>query len=151
MRLLIFELRPLALEKTGLAAALQARLDGVEVRGGIQANLTVVGEERLSPRVQAELYHIAQEALNNVLKHAHAQHVRVALEFQAAETVLEITDDGQGFVPDQAHEGGGLGLRGMQERVQKLGAGLSIASEPGHGTKITVRVPVSNHTNRGLE
>ncbi|MBI4787143.1 MAG: PAS domain S-box protein [Chloroflexi bacterium] len=139
MRLLIFELRPLALEKSGLAAALQARLDAVEIRGGIQAKLEVLGTDRLSTMVEQELYHIAQEALNNTLKHAHAHNVHIRLEFGAAETRLELCDDGMGFTLVNLYQGGGLGLRGMKERAQKIGGQLEIESDA-NGTRITVLV-----------
>ena len=97
MRLLIFELRPPALEETGLAAALQARLKAVEARGGLQADMRVEGEEQLPLQLQQELYNIAREALNNAMKHAYAQHVRVRLQYRDDATVLEVTDDGAGF------------------------------------------------------
>jgi signal transduction histidine kinase len=143
MRLLIFELRPLALEKGGLATALQVRLDSVETRAGIQASLHVEGKERLPHTIQEELYHIAREALNNVLKHAHAQHVRIQLQFQDDATSLQVSDDGVGFDP-QASKGGGLGLPGMKERVQKINGELRIESAPGQGTTVSVRVPTNN-------
>ncbi len=146
MRLLIFELRPLALEKSGLAAALQARLEAVEGRTGIQVELNVVGAEYadgLPYGVQEELYHIAQEALNNVLKHAHARHVRVSLSVSEGATCLEISDDGVSFDPAQAAQAGGLGLAGMKERAQKIGGTIGFDSAPGQGTKVTIRVPVS--------
>lgn len=145
MRLLIFELRPLALEKIGLAAALQARLDSVELRGGMKTELHVDGVQNLEhlPRpAEEELYHIAQEALNNVLKHSHAQHVRVQLCFSEVETLLEVSDDGVGFAPAAASSAGGLGLSSLQERADKIGARLNIESTPGQGTEIRVVVPV---------
>ena len=138
MRLLIFELRPPALEKIGLVEALRARLKAVEGRGGMVADLRVEGIENLPLAVQQELYQIAQEALNNVLRHAHAQHVTVSLAFGADFTRLEVTDDGVGFDLAVAQEGGGQGLRSLRERAQRLGAKLFIESMPGGGT--TVRV-----------
>jgi PAS domain S-box-containing protein len=147
MRLLIFELRPLALEKIGLAAALQARLDSVELRGGMQTELHVdgvQGPEHLPGPAEEELYHIAQEALNNVLKHSHAEHVRVHLRFSEAETLLEIGDDGAGFAPTAVSSGGGLGLASLKERAEKIGGRLEIESTPGSGTEIRVAVPVSS-------
>ena len=105
MRLLIFELRPPALAQGGLAAALQARLDTVEAHGGIKTCLQVEGEENLSTSTQAELYSIAMEALNNVLKHAHAQSVRIRLEFGRDLTKLEIHDNGKGFESGRAAAG----------------------------------------------
>ncbi|HTY08009.1 MAG TPA: cache domain-containing protein [Candidatus Edwardsbacteria bacterium] len=144
MRLLIFELRPLALEKIGLAAALQARLESVEMRGGMTTELSVEGEEdseHLPRLIEEELYHIAQEALNNALKHAHAQHLALRLRFSEAETLLEVCDDGVGFVPSASGAGGGLGLASLKERAQKIGAKLSIESAPGSGTQIQVTAP----------
>jgi signal transduction histidine kinase len=149
MRLLIFQLRPPALEKSGLAAALQARLDAVETRGGIRAKLLVEGTfnaEQLPLPIQEELYHIAQEALNNALKHAHPQQVRVGLRFSQDAICLEISDDGLGFALASAQESGGLGLRGMRERAERIGAELDIESAPGRGTKVTVQVPYSPKT-----
>lgn len=143
MRLLIFELRPPVLAKIGLAAALQARLDSVEARGGIQTKLHVDGEqdrEQLPHTTEEELYHIAQEALNNVLKHANAQHVWVHLRFSEAETFMSIRDDGIGFAATAtAH--GGLGLASLKERAEKIRANLEIESTPGTGTEIRVVVP----------
>jgi len=141
MRLMIYQLRPPLLEKGGLAVALQARLDAVERRGGIHAELVVEGEDRLPSTIQAELHQIAQEALNNALKHAHAQEVQVHLCFGDAVTCLQVRDDGVGFELAAAQMGGGLGLPGMKERVQKIGGRLQIASAPGEGTKVVVEVP----------
>jgi signal transduction histidine kinase len=141
MRLLIFELRAPALEKSGLAAAIQARLDAVEGRGGVQAELQVEGEESLPFAIQEELYHAVQEALNNALRHAKAQRVQVRLQFQDAATRVEICDDGLGFDPTVAGEGGGFGLRGMRERAQRIGGSLQIESAPGKGTKVSILVP----------
>jgi signal transduction histidine kinase len=146
MRLLIFELRPPALAKIGLAAALQARLDSVEMRGGIQTELHVHGEQNgdeVSHEVEEELYHIAQEALNNVLKHANAKHVWVRLCFADIETILSIRDDGIGFAPS-AERKGGLGLASLEERAEKIGASMEIESTPGAGTEIRVVVPASS-------
>jgi PAS domain S-box-containing protein len=145
MRLLIFELRPLALEKIGLAAALQARLDSVEMRGGIQTELHIDGQrdrQAMPHTVEEELYHIAQEALNNVLKHASAQHVWVDLCFSTAETSLAIRDNGVGFTLTLASNGG-LGLASLKERAEKIGAILEIKSTLGTGTEIKVTVPAN--------
>jgi PAS domain S-box-containing protein len=147
MRMLIFELRPLALEKSGLAGALQARLDAVEKRGGLQAELRLSGVEGMANgdwlplAAQQELYHIAQEALNNSLKHARAGRVRVCLNLEDRRVYLEVADDGAGFVPVEAEGQGGLGLPGMRERVGRLGGQLHIESAPGKGTRVIVEVP----------
>ncbi len=81
MRLLIYNLRAPALDDEGLVGALQGRLDAVEARAALRADLSAEGEDRLAPTARQELYFIAQEALNNVVKHARAEHVRVRLRF----------------------------------------------------------------------
>ena len=141
MRLLIFELNPPALDKGNLSDAIQIRLDAVESRGGVAVSYHVEGTEKLTPLLRRELYQITQEALNNTLKHAQARAVKVRLLFGERETVLEISDDGTGFDPELARRGGGLGLRGMGERVQKCGGSLAIESQPGRGTQVRVCVP----------
>ncbi len=140
MRLLIYELRPPVLETGGLEGALQARLDAVETRAGLHAALQVEGTDVLPAAVQEELYHIAREALNNLLKHARARSVHVHLVFQETSTLLEICDDGVGFHPDEIRASGGLGIPGMKERAQRIGARLEIYSAPGEGTMVRVSV-----------
>jgi nitrate/nitrite-specific signal transduction histidine kinase len=145
MRLLIFELRPSALEHHGLASALQARLDAVERRGGVRGELHVDGEDHLSPLMQAELYHIAQEALNNTLKHAHAQRVDIYLSFSETRVQLQVCDDGVGF--DAASLGrGGQGLAGMRERAQRIHGELLIDSKVGGGSTVTAIAPLNSPT-----
>jgi PAS domain S-box-containing protein len=141
MRLLIYELRPTALEKGGLADALQARLEAVEARGGMHADITVEGEEHLPALLQRELYQIAHEALNNVLKHSRAHAVAVELHFREQETALDIRDDGVGFDPQHSAESGGIGLASIRERAARIGGLLEIESQPGKGTHIRVRLP----------
>ena len=140
MRLLIFELRPPVLDQGGLAAALRARLDTVEARAHLETQLIVDGSGALPKPVEQGLYRIAQEALNNALKHAHAQHVVVRFQQTPAAVVLEISDDGSGFDPAQARATGGLGLRGIAERAVQLGGQLSVQSTPGRGTHLRVEV-----------
>jgi two-component system NarL family sensor kinase len=125
-------------------AALQARLDAVETRGGTRADMTVDGihvPDQLPRVVEEELYHIAQEGLNNVLKHAHAEHIHVHLNFSDTQTLLEICDDGVGFALDSMGSAGGLGLTSLRERAQMIGARLDIESVSGGGTKVKVTVP----------
>ncbi|MBV9325116.1 MAG: GAF domain-containing protein [Chloroflexi bacterium] len=140
MRLLLFELRPPLLQERGLAAALRARLQGVETRAGLLTQFDCQSEERLSPEKEQELYRVAQEALNNVLKHAHAGRVDVNLSVANGDATLDVVDDGVGF--EQSLGGGfGLGLRGMHERVERLGGTLRIDTSPGAGTHVRVDVP----------
>lgn len=141
MRLLIYELRPPVLEEGGLAAALKERLQAVEGRVGLATSLAVEGNGRLPPAVEAELDRITQEALNNALKHAHAHQIAVQLRQDEKSVALEIADDGIGFDPGATQDHGGLGLRGMAERVARLGGWLAIESRPGEGTRVRVEVP----------
>jgi PAS domain S-box-containing protein len=137
MRLLVYQLRPLVLKREGLVGALQERLDAVEKRAGVDARLLVKGTVSLSAPVEDELYRIAQEALNNALKHAAPSTVRVIISANDGRVSLVIEDNGRGFNPQSAGNGG-LGLVSIRERAQKLGGSLQVTSAPGKGT--TVRV-----------
>lgn len=140
MRLLIFELHPPMLKRDGLVAALQARLEAVEGRVGLKTEFRGGENGRLSLKVEEGLYRIAQEALNNALKHAHASSVTVCLHQDKQAVTLEITDDGTGFDPIAARERGGFGLRGMEERAARLGGKLTVQSSLGKGTRVKVEV-----------
>ncbi len=142
MRLLIFELRPPVLEQEGLVAALRGRLEAVEGRSRLDTELNVSGEIRVSPLVEQALYRIAQETLNNVLKHACARHITLTLQQEQRAIRLEIADDGVGFDPAAAQGRGGMGLRGINERVQQLHGTLFILSTPQTGTRVIVEVPL---------
>jgi len=140
MRLLIFELRPPILEQIGLVAALEARLNAVEGRANLQTRLIADGASDLPAIVEQALYRITTEALNNVLKHAHARHISVWLHQTETHVLLEITDDGTGFEPAAARESGGVGLCGIAERVAQLDGTLSLQSVPGAGTRLRVEI-----------
>ena len=139
MRLLIFELRPPVLEEEGLVIALQTRLEAVEARSGVHADFHTSGERRLPLPLEIELYRIAQEALTNVVKHARADQVNISLRFNEVQVCLEIEDDGVGFDTAVGHSGG-MGLRGIQERVEKIGGDLLVQSTPGQGTILRITV-----------
>lgn len=143
MRLLVYELRPLALEQAGLAEALQHRLDAVEKRAGVDAQLRVNLNAQLPPHVENSLYRIAQEALNNSLKHAEATTIAVSLKTQAGHVELEIVDNGKGFEPEAIQDQGGLGMVSMRERVESMQGEYSITSDPGQGTRIWVSAPLT--------
>jgi len=140
MRLLIFELHPPALEQEGLVAALQIRLAAVEARAGLQTEFTVEGERRLPIVIEQELYRIAQEALNNVMKHARAQQVTIRLQFTDETVCLQVRDDGIGFDPLTARNAGGMGLHSFEERAAKVGGQVTLESRPGEGTTVTVEI-----------
>jgi signal transduction histidine kinase len=140
MRMLIFELHPPVLEEEGLAVALQDRLVAVESRAGLQTEFHVEGEHDLPLSTEEELFWIAVEAFNNVVKHAKAQQVEVRLQLGYPIVCLQITDDGIGFDPATAGQSGGMGLRSMAERAERIGAKLEITSTPGSGTTVSVRM-----------
>jgi signal transduction histidine kinase len=142
MRLLIFELKPLDLQKAELAEAIRSRLDAVESRVGLKTDLRVTGEARIDDALKLQLYHVAREALNNVLKHACARHVSVVLTLSPDEAALEVNDDGKGFDPESGRASGGLGLAGMTERARRVGGKLTVQSCPGQGTKVSFRTPL---------
>jgi signal transduction histidine kinase len=112
----------------------------VEARAGLQAELEVEGERRLPIVIEQELYRIAQEALNNVMKHAGAQHVTIRLQFTDTTTCLQVSDDGIGFDPLTARNAGGVGLRSFEERAAKVGGQVTLESSPGEGTTVTVEI-----------
>lgn len=138
MRLLIYELRPPILEKEGLISALQQRLNSVEDRARIKSSIQTNLTGRLPARVEECLYQIAREALNNVIKHAHARTVSIHILREADSVSMEIADDGVGFDPETSRRQGSLGLVNMQERAQSQGWILAIESSPGNGTRIKV-------------
>jgi len=138
-RLLIFELRPPILEQEGLAAALRNRLESVESRSGLKAQILLEDVKQLPAGIEAGLYGIANEALNNILKHAHASEIKVILKKESNKTVLEIQDNGVGFDVNAMY--GGMGLGGMKERAEQFGGELQIQSGT-NGT--TIRVEVAN-------
>jgi len=140
MRLLVYELRPLVLKREGLAGALQQRLDAVEKRAGVDARLLVDGTIELPTSVEEALYRIAQEALNNALKHAAATSITVRLRAKGDRIELEVIDNGRGFDLEAVSEQGGMGLVGMQERAEKVEGTLTVVSRPGKGTRVRVVV-----------
>lgn len=140
VRLLVYELRPSLLQQEGLVGALQQRLNTVEKRANVQAQLVEEGQLRLKKHVEVSLYHIAQEALNNSLKHAAASAVTVRIRGMQDRVELEVCDDGKGFDPATIGKGGGVGMVSMRERIEKLGGSLQIISAPGQGTRICVQV-----------
>ena len=144
MRLLVYELRPLALEREGLVGALCHRLDAVERRAGVDPQLLLDEPIELPARLEEELYRIAQEALNNSLKHAAASSVIVRISAAQRQVALEVEDNGRGFDPAAARNSAGMGLNNIRDRSERLGGSATITSRPGGGTKVQVRVPLKD-------
>ncbi len=139
MRALIFELRPEVLEAEGLVAGLTKQAEAIQVRHKLQVTVNL-GEEPDTPlTVKEALYRIAQEATHNVVKHAKATEIKLALH-NANGLTLEIRDNGRGFDPGQSFPGH-LGLRSMRERVERLQGRFEVESKPGQGTTVRVWLP----------
>ncbi|MBW7882083.1 MAG: GAF domain-containing protein [Caldilineaceae bacterium] len=140
MRLMVYELRSSELEHDGLRGALEMRLTAVEERAGVRTGLQFDPAVHLSEVEEEELYHIAQEALNNALKHAAAQEVRVEVSSLEGVTRLVVTDDGVGFNYAAAASSGGMGLATMRSRAARLGGSLHVKAAPGQGCTISVEL-----------
>ena len=143
MRSLIFDLHPPELESQGLVGALQARLNSVEARSGLNPDFRIEGgEQRLPLAVEEELFRVAIEALNNSAKHSQAEQVTVILDFGDQNISLTVADNGKGFDTEKIPTGG-MGMRSMKERAQRLNGDLHITSTAKSGTRIMIHAPVT--------
>jgi signal transduction histidine kinase len=149
MRALIFELRPESLEQEGLVSALHKQAEAVRARHGVVVHTNMGDEPAVPLAVKEALYRIAQEALQNVAKHARAQTVELTLQQSASELVLRVHDDGRGFNPTRTYPGH-LGLHSMRERMAGVGGDLEILSSRAQGTTICARVPIAASVERPL-
>ena len=140
MRALIFELRPESLEIEGLVSALTKQGAALHARHDITVQTDLSAEPALPLKVKQELYRIAQEAMHNTVKHAHASKVDLRLCQTSEAVILEVCDNGRGFDATASFPGH-LGLHSMQERVKGLGGVLQIESAPGQGTCVRAQVP----------
>lgn len=141
LRNLSHELRPTVLDRLGLLPALQFLGESVARRAGIRVQVS--GEEagRLPSVVEITLYRIAQEALNNVVRHARASRASIELQVGPRRVSCAIRDNGIGFAPERLRHCDGLGLTGINERLHALGGSLHIASKPRRGTVLRAEVP----------
>jgi signal transduction histidine kinase len=145
LRRLTRALRPIYLEDLGLVTALEMLARETSENNHLAVNFKKTGQERrLSREVELSLYRIAQEALNNVVKHSEASHADLEIAFESDETIVEIMDDGSGFLvpnsPTEFAPNGHFGLLGVHERADLIGARLEIESALGKGTRLTVRL-----------
>ncbi|HXH98084.1 MAG TPA: GAF domain-containing sensor histidine kinase [Gaiellaceae bacterium] len=142
VRQLAVELRPKALDDFGLVAALERLTESFVEQTGIAVEFqTALPEGRLQAEAETALYRIVQESLTNIVKHARASRVSVVLTRKDDSVSVIVEDDGVGFEPGRAREGG-LGLVGMRERVGLLGGRLTVESRPGAGTTFVAEVPL---------
>ncbi|MFC1943791.1 PAS domain S-box protein, partial [Chloroflexota bacterium] len=146
VRRLSQDLRPAALDRLGLLAALEWLASDVAEYSGIGIKVNVLGSERrLTEEVELVLFRIAQEALRNMWRHSQATRAEITVEFEESKTRITVSDNGKGFnlpqrIGDLAKDGK-LGLAGMQERAHLIGGTLTVQSEPGKGTTATIEVP----------
>jgi len=141
VRRLAVELRPTALDDFGLAAALERLANTFAEQTGTAVEFeSRLADERLPGDVETALYRIVQEALTNIVKHARADHVSIVLQRKDKVVTAVIEDDGRGFAAD-AQRDGGLGLKGMKERVELVNGRFQIESSAGAGTTLVVEVP----------
>jgi len=123
------------------------RMAESEGNHGLESNFSIFGAFRpLPPGTEREILRIAQEAIHNVNRHAHAKKLFVQLEYRAAEIELEVRDDGQGFSVSNAPAAGHYGLTGMRERAATIDGMLEVTSEAGAGTTVRLRVPARKET-----
>lgn len=141
MRALIFELRPESLEVEGLVASLTKQAAALQARHTIAVSLDTCDEPKLSLKSKRELHRVTQEALHNIVKHAHAHAVTLQLSCTPVSVSLEIRDNGKGFEVEDSFPGH-LGLRSMRERMERLGGTLQIKSQKGEGTTIRATLPM---------
>jgi signal transduction histidine kinase len=139
MRTLLLELRPSALEKTRLGDLMQQLAQATMSRKEMDIQVNIIGEAPVSSQVKIGLYRLAQEALNNAAKHAHATEAHIRLNFLYDKIELIICDNGRGFDTAQNLKGFGLGI--MRERAEALGANLEISSDIGAGTEVRISLP----------
>ena len=141
MRSLIFELRPDALEKEGLVGAIKRQVESIRARHKINVSMTTCEEPDLALKSKEALYRTIQEGLNNIIKHAQADHIELYFCIENGCLVVKITDNGVGFDPERSYPGH-LGLKSMHERIEKIGGELNINSKAGQGTSLHMRVAI---------
>jgi PAS domain S-box-containing protein len=147
MRRLAYGLRPSMLDDFGLASALRSMAEQTAQRSGLEIRFeTELSEVRLAPEIEIAVFRMAQEALTNIVRHAHAHQVHLALHREEDTLVLSVQDDGGGFdlaaMRARAAAGGSLGVLGMEERAMLIGAELRIESTLGQGSRLRLRCPL---------
>ena len=140
MRLLLYELRPAVLDSEGLVSALQHRVETVEEKLSVKVEFQTKGQLELPSDMEDALFHIALEALNNIVKHSESTTASIMITKMNGDVVMEISDAGKGFDTSQTYTGQGLG--NMRARGRMLGGEVVIDSKPGEGTHVTARVKI---------
>jgi signal transduction histidine kinase len=143
VRDLAMGLRPAMLDELGLVPAIQWQSREHSRRTGVPVSVQVAGDlDELPEEHRTCVYRIIQEALTNIARHAHAHEILIQAEAREGVLSIEVKDDGVGFEP-RSRNRRGLGLLGMTERVKKLGGELQVVSQPGQGSSIVARMPLT--------
>ena len=144
LREIAHDLRPTILDDLGLVPALREIAQRVSKRHRIEVVCDCARLGRLPATLETTVYRIVQEALNNIVKHANACRVEIRLEIEGRQLQCSVRDNGAGFDIDQvlSRSGSrGLGLLGIRERVESVGGHLTICSQPGNGTLLSITIP----------
>jgi PAS domain S-box-containing protein len=151
---LIYDLRPALLDELGLMPAISSLADSHLTVSGVKVSLRSSGRaRRLPPSLETTLFRVVQEAFSNVVKHAHAGHVRVRMDFKKDRLLISIKDDGTGFDVQEAIKSKdrprGLGLLNMEERIKLVDGSFTVNSSPGSGTEIMIEVSLKSGGHNG--
>jgi two-component system sensor histidine kinase DegS len=139
---LAMSLRPATLDHLGLAPTLRQFAQATTEKRGLKVLFESVGvEDRMPANIETSLYRIAQESINNVIRHAQATQADILLQSRQGKLIMIVEDNGIGFTPANVDERLHSGIFGMRERVEMLGGELAIESEPGRGTTVVVELP----------
>ncbi len=142
-RRFVHDLQPQLLDNQSLPAALQRLADRVSAENTFNVHFTITGTpSQLHPAIEVVALRITQEALTNVSKHANASHVNITLSYLGQQIILDIQDDGDGFVEDQRKLTGEFGLIGMRRRIDSIGGNFTLESTPDDGTTIAAELPL---------
>lgn len=146
LRRLLFDLRPPNLDDTGLAAALELRLNEVSELGNISTHLDIAAGLDIPHELETVIYRFCQEALSNVVRHADATSVEIRVWQQGADLRVAVEDNGKGFDAETEPEHGHFGIQGMKERAELAGGKLSLESRLGSKTRIELTLPLGSKT-----
>ena len=135
------DLRPAMLDDLGLVPALEELVQHISQHSGLECRLDAREDLRVADRLATPLFRVAQESLNNAVKHAQASRITVSLLEEDSRLVMHIEDDGKGITQDDRHKRKSYGLIGMRERVYALGGDFDVRSREGAGTTVAVSVP----------
>ncbi|WP_217588500.1 sensor histidine kinase [Lentibacillus saliphilus] len=142
VRRVIYDLRPMALDDLGLIPTIKKYVDTIAEYNDVNIELTTIGkQERMPQKYEVAFFRLAQEALQNAIKHSGASLIQIKLELNHQVMLMVVKDNGKGFNPDVKKDNS-FGLIGMRERVDMLDGTLTIDSEEGKGSTILIKVPL---------